>query len=193
MNKRLFIILIALFSGTLNPSLGGVSEDYTYRPLLGKKLKHVKSIQRGAFTRAPLLQDLVDHRKHPSTRRSVFINGAQLYWGKLNDLIYGRDETSCNAVHLVNYDSFETYEGEDAEKGFLQEIRQELKSFTDSYNLKIVWNAEGTNNAPDVTKAFLNYWDQGLSQENIENIPSLEQLMRDVNPEVSQKIKAPSC
>lgn len=155
---------------------GGFKSESIFRPSFLKKLKKVKALPSKGFRHAILKE---------SEKKTVFINWKALYWGKLSDLVYGPDETEEEGIltwqpygqgkgqDYANLDTEET-------QSFARELREELKAFAKTYNLRIVWNRGKRKGRPlpDATTAFLEYWDRGFSEQGANQVPSFEELVK---------------
>ena len=123
-------------------------------------------LKRAAFPKVlRRLQPLVSVQKSQlsqNRRKVIFINWRRLYWGSLEELLYGIFEDGSPRDELaIMPDTHET-------RRILEELHRELQAFARHYNLKIVWRQTVrtvSQGIPDVTNAFLEYWSQGLSKD----------------------------
>jgi hypothetical protein len=170
--KKQFIIAVS--SLVLASGIGAsqkTMEDHCFRPAFQKKLIRVHSVRNGSY--------LAFSSRKKENQKEVFINWQKLYWGKLEDLIFCKEEAYADGVREVSEATEEqgvTYPSDTEETlAFSKELRQELKSFAKHYGLKIVWFKKSLE-ITDGTAAFLEYWDRGYSQKKKHEVMSFSSL-----------------
>ena len=187
MKKQILIMMAALcLSSALNAS-ENTKKDQWFRPAFKKKLKRVKSV--GLRSLIPL------NLKRNSNKKLIFIDWQKLYWGNLVDLIYSPDEAyDSNLQGEAKAEqngslSFDTQES----LALAKELRQELKGFAKHYGFQIVWRKKSSK-VVDGTRAFLEYWDRGLSQGDQDKIMPFAELcslsVKQESPEETKPKKA---
>jgi len=85
--------------------------------------------------------------------KPIYIDWKKIYWGDLSELIYGEEESEDLA----------------------RELRRQLRGFANQYGFRIVWQ-KTSEDVPDGTLAFIQYWDKGLAQSPLRSWVSFNQL-----------------
>jgi hypothetical protein len=171
MKKQMLTYILTLCLASGIGASQQVNGGHCFRPNLQKKLIRVHSVRNGSY-RAFILRKKVNQKE-------VFIDWQKLYWGKLEDLIFCKEEAYADGLREVS----EVTEGQgvtypsDTEEtlAFAKELRQELKSFAKQYGFKIVW-LKKTPDIEDVTSPFLEYCDRGFSQNKKHEVISFSNL-----------------
>lgn len=176
-------VLMSLLSLTLASNMNASQEvvgEHCFRPAFQRKLKRVSSIKRGSFRSLSL--------KKKVSKKEVFIDWRKLYWGKLSDLIYSKEESYMDDVQGILESEEQNILTLDTEENqvFAKELRQELKAFAKQYGLKVVWRKKSLG-VTDGTAAFLEYWDRGLSQENRDKVMPFAELCALIVKKVTAK------
>ncbi|MGV8948505.1 MAG: hypothetical protein ACOH2E_03955 [Candidatus Paracaedibacter sp.] len=171
--KKQFIIVVS--SLVLASGIGASQktiEDHCFRPAFQKKLIRVHSVRNGSYRAFSSRKKL--------NQKEVFIHWQKLYWGKLEDLIFCKEETYADDVQEVSDTKKEentAFLYNEDPQDFAKELRQELKSFAKQYGFKIVW-LKKTPDIEDVTAPFLEYWDRGYSQNKKHEVIPFTSLSR---------------
>lgn len=119
--------------------------------------------------------------KHfPGKICQVFIKKSSIYWGDVSDLSKPEVFYSLK-IHLTSPKQPKTVTGEEALQDIKTELRQALRKFEKRYNVKIVWD-EQCKSCPDVTAAFIDFFDKGYHQTVEGRLPVNDRLPGNGSP-----------
>ncbi len=154
----LFVSSIALCSIFLLPLIFRTSPYGIWADLFAKDTKG----QEKESIQSSILKNFPGKSRRGSTVDQVLIKASSIYWGDVSDLTKPEVFYS-HKIRLTSSKQPKIVTGEEALKDIKNEIRQALRKFEKRYNVKIVWD-ERCKSCPDVTAAFIDFFDKGYHQ-----------------------------